>query len=226
MPSPRGSGLPSVRRRTQGPSQASSPSPSPLRIVSTRRRRLWSPPPQPKSPRTLFSSARSNARSVIPGRASAAPLLSSVVVKTPLQPDSPRSWRAHRQGHFPPCPPLTDSSEDDVDALKSVQRTQSPMRMSSPRRHRPPNPPSSIVVDRRRPPPARRGSRGSSSVASTMLASACARSSKAADPERNLPDQPEVSDAGAQMTRSGRLSRPLDCLRLGGDAPLSVDIKP
>ena len=132
MPSPGGRQSPAMRRRAPDTSPESSPSPSPARIAWRPRRRLWSPPPRPKSPKPLSPSARSSASFMIPWRASAAPL-QLVVVKTPLEPDTPCSRRAHRRGRFPPRPPSKSVSQDNAAGPASVRRRQPPREQSPPR---------------------------------------------------------------------------------------------
>ena len=173
MPSPGGSLSPAVRRRAQVKSPESSPDPSPARIAWTTRRRLWSPPPRPKSRKPSSPLARSSASSMIPRHALAAPL-QSVVVKTPLEPDTPRSRRAHHRGRFPPRPPSKSASQDDAAGLESAQHLQPPRDVSPPRLRASPSVPS-VVVDRRRPPPTRHGSRGSCSTASSIMKTVRAR---------------------------------------------------
>ena len=213
MPSPGGSLQPAMRRRAQDKTPELSPDTSPKRIAWTTRRRLWSPPPRPKNQMSSSPSARSSASSMIPRHALAAPLR-SVVIQTPHEPDSPRSRRAHHHGCFPPRLPSKSVPQHDTDVPANTRRRH-PLQKPSPPDV--PDPPSaSSVVDRRRPPPTRHGSRGSCSTASSIMKTARTRPSKAAVPGRRLAHQPEVGDAGARMTRSGRLSRPPDRLGLGG----------
>ena len=156
------------------PSLASSRSPSPPIIPSTRRRRLWSPPMRRRSPTT--SRSRSSASSTAP-RLVRLPHRPSPDAADALdfRPPSRSRRLGHRSHHDSRPPSTTSCPSDDEDVQERLQR-RSPS--PSPSRAPTPSPPQTPPAARRlqsvlqRPPRTQHGSRGSSCVASSLLSAA------------------------------------------------------
>ena len=160
----RRSSSPVTQRRSPG----SSPSPSPPRVTPLGRRRLWNPPPRPRTPTKDLS--RSSARSAAPQHVYAACLPSAIVIAAPRPQPPRRNRRSAHRSHFNSCPPSTYSSSQSEDGPGSV-RLMPPKNMppASPTVLRP-HPTQSLVHPR--PPPTQHGSRMSRCVASTIVAAA------------------------------------------------------